>query len=132
MTNVIKTIPSLVTALRSCPTANTLALYKGYDWTQFITEKYNSTFDIAKSEDWSLSFHRWNPDDDKRIEWWKHYEHSFIPIHNPLLIDDDLVRKWQIKTIDFQAPIVTASANYMKAQNFSLHLFGRNILSIDV
>ena len=125
---MIKSIDTLVAALRQCPKASTLKLYKGYDWTKFVTEKYNSTFDIVKSPDWSLTFHRWYPDDVKRVEWWKYYEHSFMAIHHPLLVDDILMRKWEVRTIDFQTPVITASARpTMQSHNFSLHLFGRNI-----
>ena len=127
---MIQTLPALVTALRKCPTPSTLGLYKGYDWTKLSTEKFNSKFDIVKNKEWSLSFHRWLADDDKRIHWWQHYEHSFIPIHHPMMIDNVLVRKWEVKTINFESPIVTPMTNgyTMKGHNFSLHLFGRRIL----
>ena len=126
---MIETLPALVSALHSCPKPETLALYRGYDWHKLITDKYNSTFDIVKNREWSLSFHRWLPDDIKRIEWWKHYEHSIMPIHNPILIDDIFINKWKVKTIDFQVPIVTSRTNgYTQGHNFTLHLFGRGIL----
>jgi len=122
---MIKTIPALVTALRSSPTPKTLGLYRGNDWTKFVTEKYNSQFDIVKTREWSLNFYRWPIDVDKRIEWWRHYPHSIMAIHRHMLIDDILLPKWSVRNIDFEAPIITSD---YEAQNFSLHLFGKAVM----
>ena len=122
---VLKNIPTLISALNVCPTATTLSLYRGYDWTKHVI---NAPVQLAHTDTWSLYFYKWKPEDNKHIDSWKCYEHSFMPIHNPLLVNDILLRKWQVKTADFETPKITTRIHgHREADNFSLHLFGRKI-----
>jgi len=121
---MIKHIPNLINALKSSASPKILGRYRGTDWTEYVVPHNRfASVDIINTKAWFLTIHQWPPLVDMQVAWWEHYKHSAMALHNPLVMDNDPLRKYAVRTVDFEVPRITSP---LMEHNYSLHLFSRH------
>ena len=121
---MIRTIPKLVERLRDSPSLKTLSFYSGHDWQNYIVRKGSDNepepAQLYGNHNWFLVLYKWPKHCSKQVQWWSQYEHAMLALHNPIFINNVILKSRQTRCLDYSTPWII-DKNF--AINYSLHLF---------